>query len=92
MTLPDSDDGAPDYDREIDCRGLLCPLPVAMAKTALSQMAAGDVLKIVATDPAAALDFKVFSGVNGHPFLHRHEAEGELTFYVCKGLGSGLSG
>ena len=69
-------------DRELDCRGLLCPIPVTKAKKALSEMAAGEVLKIVATDPVATLDFRVYSELSGNELLHREEEDGVFTFYV----------
>ena len=48
-------------DKEIDTRGLNCPLPILRAKRALSDMTTGQVLKIVATDPGSMRDFQAFS-------------------------------
>ncbi|KAF4530344.1 hypothetical protein B566_EDAN018480, partial [Ephemera danica] len=47
--------------KEIDTRGLNCPLPILKAKKALSEMASGEVLKVVATDPGSVRDFQSFA-------------------------------
>ena len=48
-------------DKEIDTRGLNCPLPILKAKKALADMASGEVLKIMATDPSSVRDFQAFA-------------------------------
>ena len=53
------------FDKELDARGLNCPLPILRAKKALNEMQAGQVLKIVATDPGAVKDFQAFSKQTG---------------------------
>ncbi|HUO43924.1 MAG TPA: sulfurtransferase TusA family protein [Burkholderiales bacterium] len=70
------------FDRELDVRGLNCPLPVLRAKKSLADMASGQVLKIVATDPAAELDFKVFSMQAGHQLLSSQTAGVEFVFFL----------
>ena len=47
-----------EFDQELDARGLNCPLPILKAKKSLTGMAAGQVLKIIATDPGAVRDRK----------------------------------
>ena len=49
------------YDRELDARGLNCPLPILRTKKALNEMLTGNVLKVLATDPASVKDFQAFS-------------------------------
>ena len=66
---------------ELDCRGLSCPLPVLRTKKALKSLAAGDVLKIVATDPGSVPDMDAFSRSTGHEILDRSEEGGEYTFF-----------
>ena len=49
------------FDKELDARGLNCPLPILRAKKALADLSAGQVLKILATDPGSVKDFQAFS-------------------------------
>lgn len=72
------------YDKEIDTRGLNCPLPILRAKKALSDVRSGQVLKIVATDPGSVKDFETFSKQTGHALLSQAEANGEFTFFMKK--------
>lgn len=70
--------------RELDCRGLYCPLPVLRTERALAGLAAGEVLKVVATDPVAELDMAVFSHRSGHQLLRQVRHGEELVFYFRK--------
>ena len=72
------------HDKEIDTRGLNCPLPILRAKKALSDVQSGQVLKIVATDPGSVRDFETFSKQTGHQLLSHSEAKGEFTFLMKK--------
>ena len=72
------------HDKEIDTRGLNCPLPILRAKKALTDVPSGQVLKIVATDPGSVKDFETFSRQTGHTLLSHAEANGEFTFYMRK--------
>lgn len=56
-------------DKEIDTRGLNCPLPILRAKKALSDMASGQVLKVVSTDPGSNRDFQAFCKQTGNELL-----------------------
>lgn len=67
---------------ELDCRGLNCPLPIIKTKKAINSLAAGDVLKIVCTDPGSVPDFAAFSRRTGHQVVEQSEAGGEFTFYI----------
>jgi TusA-related sulfurtransferase len=58
-------------DRELDARGLNCPLPILKAKKALSQMQSGEILRVVATDPGSARDFKAFAKQTGNELLEQ---------------------
>lgn len=66
-------------DRELDTRGLNCPLPILKAKKALADMAAGQVLKVLATDPGALRDFQAFCKQTGHELLDAQQAGDETT-------------
>ncbi|MBI5612957.1 MAG: sulfurtransferase TusA family protein [Gammaproteobacteria bacterium] len=72
------------YDSEIDARGLNCPLPILRAKKSLSALAAGKVLRILATDPGAILDFQAFANQTGNELLSSSEAGGEFVFFMRK--------
>ena len=72
------------HDKEIDTRGLNCPLPILRTKKALTGVQSGQVLKIVATDPGSVKDFETFSKQTGHALLSHAEANGEFTFYMMK--------
>lgn len=71
-----------DFDKELDARGLNCPLPILRAKKALNDMQAGQVLKIVATDPGSVKDFQAFSKQTGNELLSHAEAQKEFTFFL----------
>jgi len=71
-------------DKEIDTRGLNCPLPILRAKRALSDMTTGQVLKIVATDPGSVKDFQAFSRQTGNALLSSEKAEKEFVFFMKK--------
>ena len=70
------------FDKDLDARGLNCPLPILRAKKALNDMQSGQVLKIVATDPGAVKDFQAFSKQTGNELLSQAEENREFTFYM----------
>jgi len=71
-----------DFDKDLDTRGLNCPLPILRAKKALAEMATGQVLRIVATDPGSVKDFQAFSKQTGNELLSHSEANKEFTFFM----------
>jgi tRNA 2-thiouridine synthesizing protein A len=70
------------FDKELDARGLNCPLPILRAKKSLNDMQSGQVLKIVATDPGSVKDFQAFSRQTGNELLSQAEANREFTFFL----------
>jgi tRNA 2-thiouridine synthesizing protein A len=72
------------FDRELDARGLNCPLPILRTKKSLNDMASGQVLKIVATDPGSVRDFQAFSRQTGNQLLLSNECGGEYLFMMRK--------
>lgn len=64
-------------DAEIDARGLLCPLPVLRARKRLIGMAPGQVLRLLASDPMAAIDLPHFCAEAGHEFLGAEPVAGD---------------
>jgi len=69
-------------DKELDARGLNCPLPILRAKKALADMQSGQVLRIVATDPGSVKDFEAFCKQTGHTLLEQADADKVYTFLM----------
>jgi tRNA 2-thiouridine synthesizing protein A len=69
-------------DREVDARGLNCPLPILRTKKALNDMKSGQVLRILATDPSALRDFQAFAKQTGNELLQHVEHDGVFSFLV----------
>ena len=67
-------------DREVDARGLNCPLPILRAKKALSELTSGQVLKVVATDPGSQRDFQAFAKQTGNELLQVDASGKEWSF------------
>jgi tRNA 2-thiouridine synthesizing protein A len=72
------------FDKELDARGLNCPLPILRAKKSLTELQSGQVLKIVATDPGSVKDFQAFAKQTGNELLSHSEANKEYTFFMKK--------
>jgi tRNA 2-thiouridine synthesizing protein A len=72
------------FDKELDARGLNCPLPILRTKKALADLQSGQVLKVLATDPGAVKDFQSFSRQTGHELLSSSEASKEFVFFMKK--------
>jgi len=70
------------FDRELDVRGLGCPLPALRARAALSGMERGQVLRIVANDPGSRRDFELFAKKTGHAIVAQSAARKEFVFYL----------
>ena len=58
-------------DKEVDARGLNCPLPILKAKKALADMASGELLKVVSTDPGSTRDFQAFARQTGNELVEQ---------------------
>ena len=72
------------FDKELDARGLNCPLPILRTKKTLAEIAAGQVLKIIATDPGAVKDMQAFAKQTGNELISSAEAGGEFVFFMRK--------
>ncbi len=70
------------FDKELDARGLNCPLPILRTKKALTDMTSGQVLKIVATAPGSVKDFQAFSKQTGNELLSSDTADKEFIFFM----------
>ena len=73
-----------DFHKELDARGLSCPLPMLRARKSLADMAAGQVLRIVATDPGSVRDFQAFAKHTGNELVASEVANKEFIFFVKK--------
>jgi tRNA 2-thiouridine synthesizing protein A len=72
------------HDKELDARGLNCPLPILRARKSLNEMTTGQVLRIVATDPGSVRDFEAFSKQTGNEMLSQQAGDKEFVFYMRK--------
>lgn len=73
-----------DFDKEVDAKGLNCPLPILRTKKALTGMASGQVLRILATDPGSAKDFEAFARQTGNELVSSVQHEQTYTFLLRK--------
>lgn len=71
-----------EFDKELDARGLHCPLPILKAKKALAEMVSGQVLRVMATDPGSVRDFQAFSKQTGNQLLAHSADDSEFVFFM----------
>ncbi|HEX6945720.1 MAG TPA: sulfurtransferase TusA family protein [Casimicrobiaceae bacterium] len=69
-------------DRQVDARGLNCPLPILRTKKALNEMKSGEVIRITATDPASVRDFQSFARQTGNELIEHGEDDGAFWFLL----------
>lgn len=72
-----------DITKEIDTRGMKCPLPILKAKKALVELEPGQLLKVVATDPGSLRDFQAFTRQTGHELVEQ-QTEGSEFIHVLR--------
>lgn len=82
MSTSAMDTEDPLFVQEVDASGLKCPLPILRAKKALAQMQAGDILKVVTTDPGAVRDFEAFARQTGNTLLLQREQAGVCLHFL----------
>jgi len=71
-----------EFHKELDARGLNCPLPILKTKKALAEMTSGQVLRVRATDPGSVRDFQAFAKQTGNELLAQSESNKEFLFYM----------
>lgn len=71
-------------NKELDARGLNCPLPILRCKKGMAEIAGGEVLKVMATDPGSVKDFQAFCKQTGHELLSLEQHDKEFTFFIRK--------
>jgi len=69
-------------DHVLDTKGLNCPLPVLKTKRALRNVPVGEILTVVATDPASTIDFRHFCATSGHELVDWSEVDGVFTYVI----------
>ena len=69
---------------ELDLSGLTCPLPLLKTKQSLNRMAAGEVVKVTATDPGSERDFQAFALQSGNRLLAIEKADGKFFYWIEK--------
>ena len=71
-----------EVSKELDTRGLNCPLPILKAKKALADMASGDLLRVVSTDPGSMRDFQAFARQTGNELVEQSAGNDEFVHYL----------
>ena len=79
-----ADTTPPAHTRELDTRGLNCPLPILRTKKGLVDLASGDILRVMATDPGSVRDFEAFARQTGNVLVHADTRGPEFVFYLRK--------
>lgn len=73
---------AAQFDQELDCSGLACPMPILKTKKAIDSLQPGQVLKMTATDPGSLPDIEAWTSKTGHELVS-HEKDGDkFVFYI----------
>jgi tRNA 2-thiouridine synthesizing protein A len=70
------------YDKELDARGLACPMPIVKTRKALNELTSGQVLKVMATDSGSVADMKAFSEQTGNELLSSAQEGSIYLFYL----------
>ncbi|MFZ5655184.1 MAG: sulfurtransferase TusA [Pseudomonadota bacterium] len=83
MAAPGAEE--PEFVRLVDARGLRCPEPVMLLHNAIRKAAAGEVLKLVATDPSTRRDVSRFCNYLGHKLLVETVREEEFCYFIRRG-------
>jgi tRNA 2-thiouridine synthesizing protein A len=81
---PKTGDKRMKFDKEFDASGLACPLPIVKTKKSLNDMASGQVLRVVATDPGSVCDMQAFAEQTGNALLSQSEEGGKYVFFLKK--------
>jgi tRNA 2-thiouridine synthesizing protein A len=71
-----------EFHRELDARGLHCPLPILKTKKALADMLSGEILRVMATDTGSVRDFQAFAKQTGNALLEQTEENREFIFFM----------
>jgi len=72
------------FNKELDVRGMNCPVPILRSKKALGEITSGQVLKVLATDPGSVKDMQAFANQTGNELLGSGETSGVYTYFLRK--------
>ena len=72
------------FDQELDCQGMLCPLPVLKTKKVMDTMSVGEVLKMLSTDASSVIDVKAWTLQTGNELVSSTANEGLYTYFLRK--------
>lgn len=72
------------FDKELDARGLACPMPIVKTKKTLVDMKPGQVLKVVATDSGSVSDMQAFAEATGHELVSAETSGKDFIFFLKK--------
>ena len=73
-----------DFNKELDARGLNCPLPILKTKKALGELTTGQVLKVVSTDAGSVKDMEAFAKQTGNELIASQDQGKEYVFFLKK--------
>ena len=71
-----------EFTKDLDARGLNCPLPILKTKKALAEMTTGQILRVKATDPGSVRDFQAFAKQTGNELVQQSEENDVFTFFM----------
>jgi tRNA 2-thiouridine synthesizing protein A len=72
------------FDKELNARGMSCPLPIVKTKKALNEMTSGQVLRVISTDCGSVKDMAAFAEQTENQLMGQDEVNGEYVFYIKK--------
>ncbi len=72
------------FDKDLDARGLNCPLPILKTKKSLADMQSGQVLRVTSTDCGSVKDMQAFANQTGNQLVSQEEQNGEYIFFMKK--------
>ncbi|MEQ1695685.1 MAG: sulfurtransferase TusA family protein [Hyphomicrobiaceae bacterium] len=72
-------------DKTLDAKGANCPIPILKAKKAITEVAPGGTLEILATDPGSVADFQAFCRTTGNTLVEQSEDAGVYRFLIKRG-------
>jgi len=72
-------------DKELDCRGLACPLPVLKTKNAIKTLSSGQILRVITTDSGSQSDMPAWSNRTGNPIVKTEVNEKDFVYYIKHG-------
>jgi len=82
--MNDQEGSPPAADQTLDCKGMLCPLPIVKVSKAIKEIDAGQILLLLATDPGSGPDMAAWTKRTGHPLVHQDQEGDVFRFWIRK--------